>query len=148
MEPAAHSLRIPNTSRHFDHRPLFAIKMSCEYNIGFKRYLAIKAAEHDSVVITLYEMDSNKFDTLSLVRWARFMSKLYLIDEQLERLRNGLQVESQTHIGGKLYASNNYKLKWPMVDLRGGSDHLNKVCDRGRQGYVFMRISGRMRRIG
>ena len=49
--------------------------MSCEYNIGFKRYLAIKAAEDDSVVIMIYEKDSKKFVTMSLVHWARFMTK-------------------------------------------------------------------------
>jgi len=92
--------------------------MSCEYSIGSKRFLAIKTLEDNSTEISIYEKDSKKFVTLSLVRWARFLSKLDFIDEQLERLRNGQQVEFQTHIGGKLYASVNYKLKWPMVDLR------------------------------
>ena len=35
--------------------------MSCEYNIGFKRFLAIKTLEDDSVVITIYEKDSKKY---------------------------------------------------------------------------------------
>ena len=88
--------------------------MCSEYSIGFKRHLAIKKGTQKK-----NETDSPKFVTLPLVRWARFLSKLDSIDEQLERLRSVQQVEFQIHIGEKLYASVSHRLKWPTGDLRG-----------------------------
>lgn len=88
-----------------------------EYCIGHNRFVACKQL-YDETVIAIYEKDSHKAIALPLVRWARLLLKVDSIDEQLERLRNGERAEFQTHIGGRLYASVNYKLKWPMVDLR------------------------------